>query len=247
MHLRNIVTALLRAILLIISIPCLVWAATPVMQQIQSTADPALSSFIHQVVDNHPRIKAARANINASQALEAAATLPMYNPVLEIDGENTEVNTFTLGISQTLDWSNKRSARSTLAATERRARETEYKQARRKLSIDVLSALAIYQTNSERKALSLKQTVLMDKFSKLSRQGFEAGDISQVELNMAILLYADTQMQHSTAAASLVEAQQELRSITIEIHSENQWPILDTQLPALTVLTEVQTLLRALL
>lgn len=73
--------------------------------------------------------------VNASSAFEAAAARPLYNPELEIGGENTDVNTRTLGISQTIDWGGKRAARTAVATADYLAVQADYQRVRQPLGV----------------------------------------------------------------------------------------------------------------
>lgn len=227
------------------SVPTSATQAVPPMAE-APVAESSLAGFIRSVVKSHPRIKAAGAALSASQAFEAAATRPLYNPELAFDGENGEVNTFTVGISQTLDWSDKRSARSAVSGAERLAMAAQYQLARRDLSIEALSALATYQSSAEHKTLSLERVALMDKFSALSTQSFSAGDIARVELNLATLLAAEANMAHARAAAAYIGARQRLNSFVANTGTNSPLPALDSQLPALPTLGNPQSLLSVL-
>ena len=81
-----------------------------------SPPSPALVEFVGAVIAANPRVQAARSAADAGGALQSAAARPLYNPELELEAEDAEADTYTLGISQTIDWADKRSARSAVAA-----------------------------------------------------------------------------------------------------------------------------------
>ncbi|MBT8098027.1 MAG: hypothetical protein HKN35_13240, partial [Woeseia sp.] len=45
-------------------------------------ADPVLTQFVQSVVEANPRVQAARAALDASDAFRDAAARPLYNPEL---------------------------------------------------------------------------------------------------------------------------------------------------------------------
>ena len=207
--------------------------------------DKALVEFVQTVIATNPRVRAARAAADAGGALEAAAARPLYNPEIELEAEDAAGDTYTLGISQTLDWTGKRPARSAVAAAERQAAEAEYLLTRRAVITELLTGLAAWQAGVGRNALATQRVRLMRQFAALARKRFGAGDINQAELNLATLAFADARMKQSIAAAELVEARQQVGSLAPP-GAADQLPTLDTRLPALPQEGDAQSLLLAL-
>ena len=203
--------------------------------------DPALSRFVQAEVDANPRIQAARAALEASQALESAAGRPIYNPELEADYESSVDETWQVGIGQTFDWAGKRQARSLVAVSDRHAVEAEYLAVRRDLTVDLLSGLTFYLTGVQRDALAAERVRVMQAFSELAQRRFDAGDLNQVEADMATLAFIDAQIQRATAAAHLAEAKQAVRNLTLN-STPDQWPSVKTDLPLIPVTSDPQEL-----
>ncbi len=195
-------------------------------------ADPALIQFVQTVVEANPRVQAARAALDASGAFRDAASRPLYNPELSLDGENGDVERRSVGISQTLDWGGKRKARTAVAESDRLVVEAEYLAARWAVTVELLDGLAQHQTGVERDALAQSRRDLMDEFAGLAQRRFDAGDLAQVELDLARLASTDARIQKATAAAGLAEARQAVRNLTPRSASA-QWPSLPEALPSL--------------
>lgn len=195
-------------------------------------ADPVLAQFIQTVVDTHPQVLAAQAALDASGARKGAASRPLYNPEMFVDAENSDSQTRSLGISQTFDWSGKRSARTSVAESEKQAVEAEYLVTRWAVTTAVLAGLASHQSGVEHDALAAKRVRLMSEFASLAKRRFEAGDLTQVEFDLASLAATGARMQKATAAADLAEARQ---SVLVQAphSSPRNWPTLPTQLPPL--------------
>lgn len=200
----------------------------------QPDCRPELSTFIRAVVDGNPQVNAARAALDASVALEGAAGRPLYNPELVIEAEDAESETRALGISQTLDWGGKRKARTAVAESERRSVEADYLAVRWQVTAELLSALASYQTESDRRALALAQSRTMQDFAELAEQRFDAGDISQIEFDLAVLAFTDARIKQATASANVAEAKQAVSSIAVG-SPPTEWPAIQTELPPLIV------------
>ncbi|MDE0154123.1 MAG: TolC family protein [Gammaproteobacteria bacterium] len=210
-----------------------------------SPPSPALVEFVRTVIAANPRVQAARSAVNASGALQSAAARPLYNPELELEAEDADADTYTLGISQTIDWADKRSARSAVAAADRLTAEAEYLVTRRTVIAELLTGLAAWQTGAERHTLAAVRVRLMQQFAALAKRRFDAGDMPQAELDLATLVLADTRMRRSVTEAELVIARQQVNNLAPSNAGE-QWPKLDARLPSLPVQGDTQSLLMAL-
>ncbi len=73
---------------------------------------PQLSSLVEEVLKTNPEIQSLEAERDAVIAKAKAANQPLYNPELELDIENTDIQTSSLGVSQAIDWSDKKGTRS---------------------------------------------------------------------------------------------------------------------------------------
>ncbi len=196
----------------------------------ENTVQNDLATFVRQVVDTHPSVSAARAALDASSAYEAAAGRPLYNPELEFEAEDTDVETRTVGISQTIDWGGKRRARLTVAEAERRSVEADFTAVRWQVSVGLLRALADYQTETDRRQLAEARATAMQEFADLSRQRFDSGDISQVEFDLAVLANSQARMQLATATAGVAESKQAVVNFVGRM-PVTRWPSLDVELP----------------
>ena len=215
----------------LVIIPWTAGAAEPAAPGVMR-ADPPLIQFVQSVVESNPRVQAARAALEASGAFRDAASRPLYNPELSFDAENTDIETRTLGISQTLDWGGKRKARTAVAESDRLVVEAEYLAARWDVTVELLGGLAQHQTGAERDALAHSRQQLMDEFAALAQRRFDAGDLAQVELDLARLASTGARIRKATAGAGLAEARQAVRNLTPR-SAVAQWPALPDALPAL--------------
>jgi len=190
-----------------------------------------LANFVRDIVDASPGVQAARAALDASAAYEAAAGRPLYNPELELDAEDADSKVRTFGLSQTFDWGGKRRARLSVAEAERRSASAEYTVVRWQISVDLLTALAGYQTETERTGLAGNRVTAMQEFAAIAGQRFDSGDISQIDLDLAVLALMQARMQQATAAASLAESRQAVSNLVVGAQ-ESRWPEIGVDLPA---------------
>jgi len=133
-----------------------------------------------------------------------------------------------------------------VASADRLGVKAEYFATWQDVTVELLSGLAAHQTGVERRKLARERVKLMRDFSELSKRRFNAGDMTQVELNLSSLIYSDALMQRATVASELAEARAQVSAITPVNMLSNQWPTLADGLPALPTSTDQQQLLLAL-
>lgn len=205
-------------------------------------ADSELSRFIKTVVESNPRVQAARSALNASSSFKDAASRPLYNPLLTLNAQNSDVETRNLGIGQTIDWAGKREARTAVAESDRLVVEAEYLATRWAVTVELLDGLAQHQTGVDREALAESRRRLMQDFANLAQRRFDAGDLNQVELSLANLASSAARIQKATAGAGLAEARQAVRSVIPRVPAA-QWPELPLRMPELPkTASDLQTL-----
>ncbi len=201
---------------------------------IPSRADPALVRFVQTVVDMNPRVQAAQSALHVSDSLKNAASRPLYNPLLSLDAENADIDSRSIGISQTLDWTGKRNARTSVAEFERQAAKAEYLSTRWAVTVELLGGLALHQTGIDREALANSRRLLMRDFADLAQRRYTAGDLSEVEVALANLAATQARIEKATAGAKLAEARQTVRNVASRVPVK-QWPLLPDDMPDLSL------------
>ena len=171
---------------------------------------PALSLWLDNILRQHPQLQAARAGVDAARAARRAAEQPLYNPELELEVERSDIRTNTAGISQTIDWGDKRSARTNMANHALILAKATFQQQRQNIATSLLNALALYQSSLDIKQISDKRYQLMSRFTELAEKRRKAGDLSQIELDLARLATAEANFQRANAEADRIEAEREL-------------------------------------
>lgn len=219
-------------------------AAAPVV--VEAAVDASVSRFVQAVTETNPRVQAAHATLEASGARREAASRPLYNPALSLDAEETDVETTQrIGLSQTIDWADKREARTAVAVSGQQVARAKYLGTRWTVVVDLLSGLAEYRTGVARDELAVERMQLMNEFASLAERRFEAGDLPQVELDVARIAATDARIQKATAAAALAEARQSVRNLAPG-SPPGEWPTLGAELPALPPGADPQPLVMAL-
>ncbi len=176
--------------------------------------DPSLRAFIQQVWLESPTMQGAQAAIESAQARAEGAGRALYNPNLELDTERTEINTTSIGISQTLDWSDKQEALTRIADQEVLAATAELRETQQDIAVETLDALAQYFTAREMQALALRRSQLMKGFIDTVKQRQAAGDMGALEGTLAQVTYSEALMQQAASESELAEAEAALQAVT---------------------------------
>lgn len=192
-----------------------------------------LSKLVERILPNHPRMLAAENSLQASASRLQSADQPLYNPEVEIDTENTDINTTTLQLSQTIDSGGQRKARKRVATSELDSARANYELERLSLLNDLLAALADEQSGREIAKLANEGLELMRQFASISERRFKAGDLSQVETDLAQLAYSQALMSNAQAVSAAAAARERL--IALYQLSPTAIPALPESLPAPSV------------
>jgi len=169
----------------------------------QAAGHQELSVWLNNVVKQHPRLQAAQAVVDKSEAQRRAADQPLFNPEIEFEYESAAVDTKTAGFTQTIDWSDKRSAQTRLADIRWQQSFNELTFQQQLLSAEVLLALASYQSSVESQQVAAKRKASMAKFVDIAKRRYDAGDLTEVNLSLA-------QLANSEASFQLVETESKL-------------------------------------
>lgn len=174
---------------------------------------PALTTFSQQVLQEHPRVRAAQSDVTAAEARERAASKALYNPELEAEYEDGDVLTRSIGIKQTIDLGGKRGARQRATSFETQSAIESLALIRQTVLAELLSALGMYEITSEQLLIADERKTLVGRLRTLTKERWQAGDLNQVEVDLANLAYAQAALQRSQSAGKLVTAEQALARV----------------------------------
>lgn len=194
-----------------------------------SFTSPELQTLVASVQDEHPSVAAARAAVEAARARVTASDQPLYNPSLTLESQRGEINVHAVGLSQTLDWSDKRGAERDIAIAVLTVAEAELAAAQRQVTGELLEALIRFQTAREQRQLALRRGRLMEEFADTAERRFAAGDITQSEATLARLALSEARTQQARVNKDLIEAETALRAVTGG--SSIAWPEVSPALP----------------
>ncbi len=230
---------LLTGVLASLMLPA--WAVTPpenkeisllISTDAGRTVDSSLQAFVQQVWMESPVMQGAQAAVDAALARAEGADRPLYNPELALDAERTDINTTTIGFSQTLDWSDKRVAQVRIADQEVQAALAALRETRQGVVVEALTALTQYFTAREMQALALRRSQLMQGFIDTVKQRQAAGDMGALAGTLAQVTYSEALMQQAASESELAEAEAALQAATgfvlgVELA---HWPLLPAEL-----------------
>jgi cobalt-zinc-cadmium efflux system outer membrane protein len=191
------------------------FAAPPSTEPTQ--APPALTQALRQVWARNPAVQAAEAKVAAAQARAQAAGQPIYNPEIELASERADVNTRSVGLSQTFDWSGKRRARRDVGTAEQRAVEAERDQVRQDVGVQWLRGYAAFQVAIEQVNLGNERVRILGQFAALAQRRLNAGDIPSLERDLAELALQEARAQQAELLADQAQARRELTAVGADI------------------------------
>ncbi len=217
----------------------------------EASASLSLSNFIKTNLADNPEFLALKAELQSARATLRASDQAVYNPELELDYENIDVidsTTQTIGISQTIDWGDQQGSRTAIAKMGLQKAIANYKLASQSFLSDLLMRQADHQTHIALEKLSNQSLKLMTNFKTIAENRYRAGDLSQVELNLALLAYHQALMEQANVQSDTSEAREKLRVLLGDFVGDSfkKIPDLPEQLPAPEIEGDLDSFLQTL-
>ncbi len=188
-----------------------------------------LRPALQQLWAHNPGVRAARARLTAATARLNAAGQALYNPELSLGTESGAEERREIGIAMAIDWSGKRSARENVADAEYRAALAQWQAALQQAGTDWLREVIAFQAAQEQAALGHERVELMTRFAELAGRRLRAGDINQIERDLAELALQEALAQLAELEAEQARAEQALRALGSDTVA---LPILMDRLPS---------------
>jgi len=199
-----------RVSLLAIALICNAASATGTLSD---NAPSSLSSFVKDSLNQQPRLLAVQADIAAAEANLRASKQAIYNPELELAYEDATDRTKTVGINQTIDWGDQKESRSAVASAELVKNKNQYVISAQSFIADLLMGLAQNQTAKQLASLNSETLLLMAKFKDVTKQRYQAGDLNQIDLNLARIAYNQVLMEQAKTLSNVTQSNEKLRAI----------------------------------
>ncbi len=199
---------------------------TPVQTREFVTASrPDVVGCVNKTIDGHPAMQAAKSALEAEKARARGMGRKLYNPNLEVDLETAEVETATIGLSQTIDRHGKRQVLQDAGRDNVFAAQAALELVEKTLQAELLQALSEYQINTDLVALAGRKVTFSRDFLKLAERRKAAGDLSSSEVLTAQVSLAGSLADLARAKSEQSRAVQALT--TLSGASFNGWPLLE--------------------
>ena len=200
-----------RARLLACLIPLIAW--TPAFAA-SNNADQQnlMATLVARLLQNSPEIQAATAQVQAAQSRLKGTGLAINNPQLDVEAEHSDINIFKIGLSQTFDWYDQRSASEQAAQAELAAANAELENLKLQSASALLDTLGKIAASSEIYQLAKRRSRILKHFAQLAQQRFNSGDIPPAELELAKLSLTEAVMQQASSGAELIQLKSDFYS-----------------------------------
>lgn len=207
-------------------------------------ASPQLKIFIENILQNSPVIQAVENELLAARFGKKAADQSVYNPELDFDAERTDINTFSIGLSQSIDLGDRRSALGNIANAEIKLKQAELDQSRLLLIEETLSALADLRTATQMQNLAQQRVELMQKLVADTEARQRAGDVGSQDVALAQVASGEAKMQLTNRRLRVSEHETRLQAVTGDL--DNRWPELSHVPPVVGSSIDVEKHLNSL-
>lgn len=164
-------------------------------------------------VEQLPSIKAKNAERNSVSYRQAAASRPLFNPELSIGYDSGEDNGIGIGISQTIDWSNKREARFATARSAMEAAGANLRAFKAKLLADGLRALNEQHAGKSLSHFADQQVQLLERLILIVDRRLETGDMGLLDAELARLSFSESLQAVAQAERDFRSSQGRVESI----------------------------------
>ncbi len=171
------------------------------------------AGWLKQQVGSLPASRAINAEQARWQAETRDAAQPLYNPELNIGYENSAETTTTVGLSQRLDWSGKARARREAGQVRDSLAQLRADKARADLVASSLAALVAYDAARARLDAARRQEQQLTELTALVRRREQAGDLGQVDAQLAYLSLGQAQLALANAESRATRAATRLRAV----------------------------------
>ena len=173
----------------------------------------SLGAIVKRILDTSPEMLAAQASADAARARLDGASRPLNNPEVSAEFERTDVSAYAVGLSQTIDWHDKRESQAQIAQAELALAEAEVELKRLDMAAGLVANIG--RLAGVRKTLSFarRRVEVLDRVVELAEQRLAAGDISPSELELARLTQSEAALQYVGQRSDLIQHRSEFSAL----------------------------------
>ncbi|WP_394201565.1 TolC family protein [Shewanella waksmanii] len=215
---QTLIASLILGTLLPASVPAVL--AAPHMQPTTLSAsshdDAGFANWLPQLLQRFeqlPEVKAQQAQIQQAKLAVSAADQAVYNPELGLSYQNASDDTYSLDISQTLDWGDKRGIATRYAELAAQIQLADIRLARSQKLAEVLSALVEQSLQTKQLAFAQGQVDAAKQQVAIAQQQMQVGDLSMAELQMLQLDLASKAADFAIAEQAAISADAQVMMI----------------------------------
>ncbi len=175
----------------------------------QSEAMAVFSIWLPELMQDFnalPEVRAQEAKRKQAKLMIKAADKAVYNPELGLGYQNASEDTYSLDISQTIDWGDKRGVATRKAQLEAEILLSDIALERSQMLANTLLALVEQSQASKALAFQKQQLVSAKTQLKIAVQQMELGDLSAVELQLIQLDVASKAADYAVAEQASITA-----------------------------------------
>lgn len=174
----------------------------------------SLRRYVDAILDSHPEMKAADANVAAAEARAEGLDRPIYNPELVLDGQQAQSDSYSAGLNQTIDMSGKRSARRLSGQKQLEQAVADRDALRQQLASDIVAALADFYGKQAALTLTQQRLDVLNRFSSITERQYQAGDIGLLDRNLGSLALTEAIALSGRAELDQLQARRALDAVT---------------------------------
>ncbi len=172
-------------------------------------------------IEQHPDIIASRETMNAVLARLEGLSKPIYNPELSTDWEREgEDYNYSLGVSQTMDWSDKQGARALQSSFNFEAAKQRYDLALQEKAAEGMISLVQWQVAKQLSELALAQEARLSDLLTLIQKRKLTGDLGEIDAELAFLGLSQTLNLTAKTQSELKKAKTQLKEVLPDWRAE---------------------------
>ena len=176
------------------------------------------SEFAQQALDSLealPEIQAQQAELELSGLAVITADQALYNPDLSVDvesiGASTAKEEYTLGLSQTLDWSDKRGYRTRMAQLAELQAQAQYQQSRNLALARLLTGWVNLSQARTLTRYATEQKQRTQSMLTLAERMVQVGELAPLDRQLLTLELARVTGDHADALQALAQAKAQVK------------------------------------
>ncbi|MCF6300363.1 MAG: TolC family protein [Proteobacteria bacterium] len=201
---------------------CLCLLLTGLPNMVFAKESDADLQWLQKQILKHPSVIAAKKAMSSSLYLADGLEKAIYNPELSTDFEREgSTKNYSLGISQTIDRSDKRGSRTQQATYVRIAAKKNYEMLVQEKTAEALYGLIRWQASQKQSILVAKQELQLENLLAIVKKRQQSGDLGQLDAELAFLSLSQLFGQSARVQAQLKRAEFQVRELLPDWDAKN--------------------------